>query len=91
MRPQRNRKKKGLIAIPFEIRTKIHMDLKNYIEKVYFTGESHSKVGFAFWCMGHWRTFHSDYYINKKGQKVWIPAHIKGEGLMPPQIFEVTK
>jgi hypothetical protein len=90
-RPQKNREKKGLIPIPSEIRTKIHIDLKDYIEKIYFTGESHSKLGFAFWVMGHNRILKSDYYINKKGEKIWIPAHIRGEGLMPPQVFEVTK
>jgi hypothetical protein len=90
-RPHRNRERKGLIPIPSEIRTRIDTELNNYIETVCFNGESHSKLGYAFWVMGHWRTFHSDYYINKKGEKIWIPAHIRGEGLIPPQVFEMTK
>ena len=29
---------------------------------------------------GHWRTFTSDYYTNKKGETIWIdPTFIKGE------------
>lgn len=90
-RPQKNRVKKGLIPIPSEIRTKIHIDLQNYIENIYFTGQSHSKLGFAYWCMGHWRILHSNYYVNKKGQKIWIPFHLRGEGLIPPQVFEIIK
>ena len=89
--PQNNREKRGLIPIPSLIRTKVHFDLENFIEKVYFTGQSHSKLGFAFWVMGHNRQFKSDYYINKKGSIIWIPAHIRGEGLIPPQIFEIVK
>lgn len=90
-RPQKNREKRGLIPIPSEIRTRIHIDLQNYIQKVYFTGQSHSKLGFAFWVIGHYRTLHSNYYIHKKGEKIWIPCHIRGEGLMPPQVFEIVK
>jgi len=31
---------------------------------------------------GHWRTFTSDYYSNKKGETIWIdPMYIKGEAL----------
>ncbi|MCL2793664.1 MAG: hypothetical protein FWD87_11320 [Spirochaetaceae bacterium] len=31
---------------------------------------------------GHWRTFTSDYYKNKKGETIWIdPIYIKGEAL----------
>lgn len=31
---------------------------------------------------GHWRTFTNDYFINKKGETIWInPTYIKGEAL----------
>jgi len=31
---------------------------------------------------GHWRTFTSDYFTNKKGETIWIdPVYIKGEAL----------
>jgi hypothetical protein len=31
---------------------------------------------------GHWRTFTSDFYTNKKGETIWIdPMYIKGEAL----------
>ncbi len=84
------RAKRGLIPLPSELKTKIHIDLENYIEKIYFTGLSHSKLGFSFWVRGHWRLFRSPIYVNKQGQKTWILPHIRGEGLIPPQIFEVT-
>ena len=29
---------------------------------------------------GHWRTFHSDKYVNLKGERRWIPQHWRGEG-----------
>lgn len=89
-RNNERRMKKGLIPIPSLLKTKIHVDLNNYIEKIYFNGLSHSKLGFSFWVRGHWRTFKSLRYINKKGQKIWITPHLVGEGLTPPQIFEVT-
>jgi hypothetical protein len=41
--------------------------------------------------MGHWRRFLSPRFVNKRGQKTWIAPHINGEGLMPPQIFEITQ
>lgn len=81
--------KKGLIPMPSILRTKIRIDLEEYIEKIHFNGLSHSKLGFSFWVMGHWRTLLSPRFVNKQGQKIWIAPHIVGEGLMPPQIFEV--
>ncbi|RPI76020.1 MAG: hypothetical protein EHM47_00855 [Ignavibacteriales bacterium] len=84
------RAKKGLIPIPSQLKTKIEVGLENYIEKIYFNGLSHSKLGFSFWVRGHWRRFLSPRFVNKRGQKTWILPHISGEGLMPPQVFEVT-
>ena len=89
-RNSKARAKRGLIPLPSELKTKIQIDLENYIEKIYFTGLSHSKLGFSFWVRGHWRSFNSPRFVNKQGQKMWILPHIRGEGLMPPQIFEVT-
>ena len=85
------RLKRGLIPIPSLLITKIEIGLQEYMEKIYLNKESHSKLGFAFWVRGHTRKFKSDYYINKKGEELWIKSHIKGEGLMPPQVFSVTK
>lgn len=84
------REKKGLIPIPSVLRTRIEIGLEEYIEKIYFNGLSHSKLGFSFWVRGHWRKFISPRFVNKQGQKIWIAPHIAGEGLMPPQVFEVT-
>jgi hypothetical protein len=84
------RERKGLIPIPSLLKTKIEVGLENYIEKIYFNGLSHSKLGFSFWVRGHWRRFLSPRFVNKQGQKIWIAPHISGEGLMPPQVFEVT-
>jgi len=85
------RRKTGTIPIPSQLRTKLHYELKNYIEKIYITGQSHSKLGYSYWVRGHWRRFISPKFKNKQGQKTWILPHIRGEGLMPPQVFEVTK
>lgn len=90
---QENNKKrirKGLIPIPSQLRTKIEIGLENYIQKIYFNGQSHSKLGFSFWVRGHWRIFKSERFVNKRGSKTWILPHISGEGLMPPQVFEIT-
>lgn len=81
--------KKGKIPLPSLLRTKIEIGLEEYIEKVYFNGLSHSKLGFSFWVIGHWRRLLSPKFTNKRGQKIWIAPYICGEGLMPPQIFEV--
>lgn len=84
------RRKRGLIPIPALLKTRIEIGLKEYIDKVYLSGQSNSKLGYSYWVRGHWRTFRSHRYVNKRGQKAWIMPHLAGEGIRPPQIFEVA-
>lgn len=79
--------KRGKIPLPSLLITRIDTSLKEYMEKIYYTGESHSKLDYSFWVRGHWMMFKSNRYINMKGQKIWVAPYIKGEGLMPPQVF----
>jgi hypothetical protein len=83
--------KRGKIPIPTALITKIEVGLKNYIEKVYFNGLSHSKLDYSYWVRGHWRMFSSPIFIHKQGQKIWIPPFIRGSGLLVPQVFEMVK
>lgn len=84
-----NREKRGLIPLPSELRTNVEIGLKEYIQKIYISGNSHSKLGYCYWCMGHNRRLLSPKFVNKRGEIIWIKCHLRGEGLMPPQIFEI--
>jgi len=81
--------KKGKIPLPSILRTRIEIGLENYIDKIYFNGLSQSKLDYSFWVRGHWRKLISPRYKNKQGQNIWIAPYICGEGMMPPQIFEI--
>lgn len=83
------RQKKGLIAVPSLIRTKIEYSFEQQIEKIYINYQSHSKFGYSFWVRGHWRLLTSPHWTHKKGQKIWILPHLRGEGIIANQIFEV--
>ena len=85
------RERKGLIPIPSKLRTILDINLKNYIEKVYFDGQSNSKLGYSFWVRKHKRRLLSERYKEKQGEVIVIPSHIRGEGLMPPQEFIIKK
>ena len=85
------RKKKGLIPIPSLLRTRVEYGLKTYIQKIYFHGLSHSKLGYSYWVRGHWREFNSPKFVNMRGKKIWISPHLAGEGLTPPQVFDIKK
>jgi len=85
----KRRERKGKIPLPSLIKTRIEIGLENYIEKIYFNGLSNSKLDFSFWVRGHWRKLLSPRFKNKQGQNIWIAPYICGEGIMPPQVFEV--
>lgn len=44
-----------------------------------------------FWVRGHWRHFNSDWYVEKRGKKTWIPPYIKGNGLLVPKRYKLTR
>jgi hypothetical protein len=83
--------KKGLIPIPSLLKTRIEYTFEQQIESIYFNSLGQSKLGYAYEVRGHWRRFLSSFYINKQGQKLWILPHIRGQGILVPQVFEVVK
>jgi len=85
------RVKRGKIPIPSLLRTEIEIGLQQHIEKIYFNGLSSNKLDYSFWVRGHWRILNSPRYVNKKGQKIWILPHIRGSGILAPQVFDVVK
>ena len=38
----------------------------------------------------HWRILKHLCFKENVGKKIWIPPHIKGEGLKAPQLFKIT-
>lgn len=54
--------------------------IKRYLKLV--KHGKHFSYSHKFWVRGHWRHFQSERYVNKRGQKTWIPPHIKGAGIM---------
>ena len=81
--------KRGKVPIPSEIRTRINSELTSFIEKIYMNSGNQNKLSYAFWVMGHNRVLKSAFFKHKQGQKLWISAHLRGEGLQPPQVFEI--
>jgi hypothetical protein len=79
--------RKNKIPIPSQIITKMSFDLENYIEKIYFNGQSNSHLDYAFWVRGHKRRLISPRY--KEQKIIWVSAFLKGEGLQPPQIHKI--
>jgi len=84
----KRRERKGLIPLPSQIITKITPELREYINIHY---NSHSKLGYSFDVRGHWRILKHERYKENIGKRIWIPPHIKGEGVKAPQIFKVCE
>lgn len=82
---------RGKIPIPSQIQTILHYDLKNYIERIYVSGDSRGTIDFAYWVRGHKRKLVSPRYTKKQGQVIWIKPHLVGDGLQPPQIHNIIK
>lgn len=82
----KRRERKGLIPIPSLLKTRITPELKEYINVNY---QSHSKFGFKFDVRAHWRVLRHQRFKDSVGKKIWIPAHMRGEGLKVPQIHSV--
>lgn len=43
------------------------------------------------WVRGHWRHLRSKYYGEKRGQRIWIPPHTRGKGVLVKKPYEVEK
>jgi len=84
------RTKKGKIPIPTMIITKLHYTLKDYIEKIHYSGQGQNKLDYSFWVRGHWRTLLSVRYKDI-GSRIWIPPYTKGKGVLVPQLFRIEE
>lgn len=83
----KRRMKKGKIPIPSILITKLSKNFKEYIHISY---NSHSKLGYSFEVMGHWRVLKNLRYKDNIGKEIWIAPYRKGEGLKVPQVWEIT-
>jgi hypothetical protein len=85
----KRRVKKGLTPIPSLLVTRITEELKKYIYEGYKRSEARKKLGYAYDVRGHWRTLRSPRYGEKQGTQIWVKDHTRGDGLKPPQKFQV--
>jgi len=81
------KKGKGFRTINYIIKLKGY--LKKYIEQIE-TGR-HFTYSYKFWVRGHWRKFHSTYYKNMLGKKIWILPYVKGAGILIPKRYVLTR
>ena len=54
--------------------------LKRYVEVIGSYIKDSKLLRRAHWVRGHWRTFHSERFVNKVNEKTWIYPFIKGFG-----------
>jgi len=64
---------------------------KRYVQNYRKLGKSERRKVRRHWVRGHYRKLRSDYFTRKQGQKVWIPPHTRGEGILVPKKYRLKQ
>jgi hypothetical protein len=64
---------------------------KRYVQRYKSMDSEERRKVRAHWVRGHYRHLKSDYYTNKQGQKIWIPPHLRGKGVLVPKAYDVEE
>jgi len=63
--------------------------LRQYVKKL-FKGHSFT-YSHRFWVRGHWRHLKHKRFKQKRGQIIWIPPYIKGQGSLIEKRYKLTE
>jgi len=64
---------------------------KRYVEQYKRLGKITKRHIRKHWVRGHYRHLRSPCFTHKQGQKIWIPPHLRGDGLFIPKTYTIEK
>ena len=79
--------KQGKPIIPASAVIKLSGYLKQYVETL--TAHSGFTHNYRFWVRGHFRELRAEKWKQKRGQRIWIPPFLKGNGIIFQKPYEL--
>lgn len=81
------RAREGKPPLPTSLIVRVKGNTKRYLSQ--YTGMGGKKR--AHEVRGHYRHLHSDWYKNKQGDVIWVPPHIRGEGVPIKKDYQIIE